>query len=300
MIFAKRQLAYSQYWIEGETMSAEYRPISAISFKVIDKRLEKNGIRVDMSGAITALIGPDGTLFATPEGNSTHFERKLGVDVQIILDMIETVYGITVVDENDHRFWGFASHDEMLAAYRHPSRPLNVSPRNWILIEGPSIGDADFTAAWLGAAVQADEALQAYFQKNPGFRERLRRLEIASDIEFAPCAMAFVRMWLEGKGVFGTDLFDSEDAGLFSIMAPAGFFMRTGERYQMTVPQRVNLVAIRDALVRLAETEDKDGFLHPEKLLVTMTMKEAEGWKHRLMAMDWQQRLADRELLLDI
>jgi hypothetical protein len=280
-------------------MSAEYRPVSAISFNVIDKRVEKYGIKVDLSAAITALIGPQGTLFATPEGNSTHFECHLGVDVQTILDTIETEYGITVVDENDHRFWGFTSHDEMLAAYSHPGRPSNVPARNWILIEGPSIGDADFTTAWLGAAVQADEALQAYFRTNPSFRERLRRLEIVSLIEFAPCAMAFVRMWLEGMGIFGIDLFDSEDAELFSIMAAAGFFMRTGERYQMTVPQRVNLVAIRDALVRLAETEDKDGFLHPEKLMVTMTWKEAESWKHRLMAIDRQQRLADRAVLLE-
>jgi hypothetical protein len=87
-------------------VSAEFRPVSPISFKVIDKRLEKYGIRVDLSGATTALIGPHGTLFATPEGNSTHFECKLGVDVQIMLDMIETKYGMPVVDENDHRFWG--------------------------------------------------------------------------------------------------------------------------------------------------------------------------------------------------
>src|ERR1700687_509173 len=104
---------------------------------------------------------------------------------------------------------------------------------------------------------------------------------------------------LKKKGVFGIDLFDSEEAELVSIMAAAGFFMRTGERYQMTVPQRLNLVAIRDALVRLAETEDKDGFLHPERLLVTLTREEANSWKRRLMAMDWQQRLADREALLE-
>ena len=87
-------------------------------------------------------------------------------------------------------------------------------------------------------------------------------------------------------------------AGLI-IQAPVGFFMRTGQRYQMTIPQRVDIVAIRDALVRLAETEDKDGFLHPERLLVTMTRAEAESWKRRLMAMDRQQRLADREALLE-
>ena len=276
-------------------MSAEYRPVSAIPFHVIDKRLEKYGIKVDLSGAVTALIGPYGSLFARPEGDSTHFERHICVDTQAVLDAIETEYGIEIVDENDHRFWGFASDDEVVEACRRPGRTFEV---DWILIEGPSIGDADFTMAWLGAVVEADEVLEAYFQKDPRFRETLRRLEIASLIEFAPRALAFVRMWLE-EGVFAIDRFDSEYAEMFSVMAPVGFFTRTGQRYQMTIPQRVDIVAIRDALVRLAETEDKDGFLHPERLLVTMTRGEAESWKRRLMAMDRQQRLADREALLE-
>jgi hypothetical protein len=46
-------------------------------------------------------------------------------------------------------------------------------------------------------------------------------------------------------------------------------------------------VAIRDALLQLAETEDKDGFVHPERLLVTMTRKEVESWKHRLKSINW-------------
>jgi hypothetical protein len=48
----------------------------------------------------------------------------------------------------------------------------------------------------------------------------------------------------------------------------------------------------------VAETEDKEPFLHPEELLVTLTRKEAESWKHRLTAMNLQQRLADREVRL--
>ena len=38
-------------------MSAEYRPVFAIPFRDIDKRLEKYGIKVDMSGHITTLTG---------------------------------------------------------------------------------------------------------------------------------------------------------------------------------------------------------------------------------------------------
>src|SRR5258708_19043825 len=83
----------------------------------------------------------------------------------------------------------------MMICWSRSGRPSEVSPRNWVLVEGPSIGDANFTIAWLMAAVEADKALQAYFQEHPRFRERLRRIEIFSLIEFAPCGMAFVRMW---------------------------------------------------------------------------------------------------------
>src|SRR5437899_118619 len=169
-------------------MSAEYKPVYTIAFNLIDKRLEKYGIKVELSDAITALRGPHGTLFARPEGTSTRFERRLGVDVQAILDAIETEYGITIVDENDYRFWGFTGRNEMLAAYSRTSRPSEVSPRNWILIEGPCILDADFTAAWLATAVQADEVLDGYFQTNPSFREWLYRLETTTVFKFAPWA----------------------------------------------------------------------------------------------------------------
>ena len=43
---------------EGEIISAEYRPISAMPFHVIDRRVEKHGIEIELSGALTCLIGP--------------------------------------------------------------------------------------------------------------------------------------------------------------------------------------------------------------------------------------------------
>ena len=80
-------------------MSAEYRPVFAIPFRDIDKRLEKYGIKVDMSGHDDRLTGPNGTLVATPEGDSTHFERNLRADTEAVLNAIQTEYGIEIVDE---------------------------------------------------------------------------------------------------------------------------------------------------------------------------------------------------------
>src|SRR5437016_5047758 len=54
-----------------------------------------------------------------------------------------------------------------------------------------------------------------------------------------------------------------ETAPVFPIMTASGFFTRTGQRYQMTIPQGVNIGAIRDALLELAEREGEHSFLHP-------------------------------------
>ena len=87
-------------------MSTEYRPVFAIQFSALDKRLEKYGIKVDISDHNTALTGPNGILVATPEGESIHCERKLRVDTEAVLNAIQTEYGIEIVDENDHAILG--------------------------------------------------------------------------------------------------------------------------------------------------------------------------------------------------
>lgn len=98
-------------------MSAEYRPEYEKPFHTIDKRLEKYGIEVEHRGAVTSLIGPFGTLLAAAEGSSTRFERALAVDTHAVIDALEIEYGTKIVDENDHRFWGFSSREEMDNAF---------------------------------------------------------------------------------------------------------------------------------------------------------------------------------------
>ena len=109
-------------------MSMEYRPVSAIQFSSIDNRLEKYGLKVEMSGHATALSGRNGVLFAKPEGESTHFERKLGVDTEDVLEAIRTEYGVEIVDENDYRFWGFSSEEAMLGGVGSVIIPAMAPP----------------------------------------------------------------------------------------------------------------------------------------------------------------------------
>jgi hypothetical protein len=96
---------------QENAMSVEFGPVTTIPFHYIDERLEKYGIKVERYGYRTALIGRNGTLFVTPEGESTHFENKF-VDTDDVLDAIRAEYQVEIVDEEDRRFWGYSTWDE--------------------------------------------------------------------------------------------------------------------------------------------------------------------------------------------
>ena len=85
----------------------------------------------------------------------------------------------------------------------------------------------------------------------------------------------------------------------FAMMIEMGFFVLTGQRYQMTIPTGLSIDTVRRAALKYALTEDEDYLLHPEYLIITMPFDQAEAWQERLRVMDSQRRCADRLLLLD-
>ena len=82
------------------------------------------------------------------------------------------------------------------------------------------------------------------------------------------------------------------------VMAAVGFFLQTGDRYQMTIPKHLTVDLIKEALLQLASTEDAECVFHPENLLASITRAQTQEWNQRLSAMPWQQRVADRDALL--
>lgn len=168
----------------------------------------------------------------------------------------------------------------------------------WVLIEGPSCGDAEFTAQWLLAAISADRLLEDYYAVDPSFRPSISALETMYCVEFAPAAMAFVRKWLKTRSAFSLSLLDSQWSNMFAIMAAASFLTRTDDRYQMTLPGDLTVTQIKQAILQLAATEDSEHFHHPEQFLTTMSRYQAKCGKQELCRLNWQQRLADRDALL--
>lgn len=77
-------------------------------------------------------------------------------------------------------------------------------------------------------------------------------------------------------------------------------FVLTGQCYQMAIPPRLTISIVKAAVLRYAETEDAEYYLHPEHLATTMSATEAEEWQRRLRCMDERQRNADRATLLEL
>jgi hypothetical protein len=172
----------------------------------------------------------------------------------------------------------------------------------WVLVEGPSPGDAEFLGRWLLAAAEADRALREQFRQNPGLKQQISRLEVLRLVEFSPAVMTGVELLMENLTCFSLDLWDEwgEMGEIFTVMAELGFFRLTGNRYQMTIPREVVTGSrIESALLSLAATEDVEYVLHPEEPVTCLSKPEAQKWQLRLERLPWMQRVADRDFLIE-
>jgi hypothetical protein len=94
------------------------------------------------------------------------------------------------------------------------------------------------------------------------------------------------------KPLFTAFLVRLEDieADEFTLMAAMGFFVCAGDHYRMAIPSRLTLATVKAAALAYASTEaetDGDGCscLHPEQLVVTMSLENATASRERLQKM---------------
>ena len=87
--------------------------------------------------------------------------------------------------------------------------------------------------------------------------------------------MEFIYSWQDRWPAYAFNLFASNWFEAFAYMAGAGFFTRTDQHYQMTLPPALTSETIARALLQLAATEDADDCLNPQWLLATMTEEDA-------------------------
>jgi hypothetical protein len=166
-----------------------------------------------------------------------------------------------------------------------------------ILVEGPAWGDAEFYGNWLLLAAKANGLLQQARNGDPEFSKSIETLEVLQYLDFGIMATVFMSQFVDGK--FQTFVIgpDSSDLLDFVLMVEMGFFTLTGDRYQMTVPTKLDMDLVKLAHLKLAGTEDAD-WIHPERLVVDMSRPRAIKFQRLLRDMDQDQRLADRRALL--
>jgi hypothetical protein len=179
-----------------------------------------------------------------------------------------------------------------------PGEPPDGQPR-MVLIEAPGWGDAEFYAAWLSSATKAKSLLDAIRKSDPELQERLEDYEVLYPWDFALAGALLVSHLGPEFPTLAIDL--SEEcfyADMFCIMAELGFYELTGDRYQMTLPATLDVATVRDAVLKLAETMDEDEVVHPERLVLSISRREAKDWHRRLSELSEMARLTDRGILL--
>lgn len=168
----------------------------------------------------------------------------------------------------------------------------------YILIEGPRWGDAEFYAKWLSAAANAERLWKKAQAEDPHFAEQIDRLQVVYSFDFGISATYFLGQLTKEFFTMAIRV-DSEDGEFISVMVEMGFFVLTGERYQMVIPPQLDLSRVKKAALKLAQTEDADYVIHPELIVRAMPFREAKAWQRRLGEMDERQRLCDRRLLIE-
>jgi hypothetical protein len=166
-----------------------------------------------------------------------------------------------------------------------------------ILVEGPAWGDARFYGNWLLSAATANELMVSLKKNDPEFRRAAEAIETIFCLDFGIAATVFLKRLADTA--YETFILDpaSEDLIDFVLMSEMGFFSLTGERYQMTSPSHLDANKVKQAHIKLAETEDEE-WIHPERLVVDMPCSRAETFQQLLGKMNQGQRLADRHALL--
>ena len=163
--------------------------------------------------------------------------------------------------------------------------PIDES-ENCILVEGPRWGDAEFYGGWLLAAAET-EVLWKKAIEDPEFNKAINDLclRLGYFPDFGMAACSFQMRLREHRTSFVLRL-ENEEADEFAMMAGMGFFERAGDHYRMAIPSGLTLASVRAAALAYAATEDKEYYLHPEYLVTTMSLAEADTRQRRLLAID--------------
>ena len=140
--------------------------------------------------------------------------------------------------------------------------------------------------------------MEVALASNPKFR---RRFDGINHPDLNIDAMVFILYLIKDES-YCSFVIDITVEGIeFFQLAELGFFVRTGNRYQMSIPESITPESTAAALERLLHAIDDDGVMHhAEKIILCMPRSKAEEWQDRLGSLSDEARLADRNILLGL
>jgi hypothetical protein len=159
----------------------------------------------------------------------------------------------------------------------------------FILVEGPGWGNVEFFGKWLSAAAKAD-ALWNEAVKDRIFEQQVALLTGIHTPNFGMAAMSFVSELQKDHISFMVSLNfelmeDLHEVEQLVMMIEMGFFVRTGQHYQMAIPVNLNIKTVKMAALKFVQILAGEP-LHTEGLVATMPYAEAKAWQSRQRKLD--------------
>jgi hypothetical protein len=148
------------------------------------------------------------------------------------------------------------------------------------LVQTPTWGDVKFFGHWFLAVAEAKQAMEVALESDPRLRERF---EFAVKTDLGIDALLYIHYIVGWYSSFVIDI-TSEDADGFFVFAQLGFFVLTGNRYQMSIPQNISPKDAAAAIERLLSTEDGEFVRHHENIIKCMTRSDAAECQRQLRA----------------
>ena len=159
----------------------------------------------------------------------------------------------------------------------------------YILVEGPGWGKVEFFGKWLVAAAKAAALWNKAFQDRI-FEQQVALLTAACVPIFDMAAMSFVLVLQKNHISFMVPLNrelseELHEVEALAMMIEMGFFVRTGQHYQMAIPVNLNIKTVKMAALKFAKTADEES-LHLDTLVATIPYAEAKAWQSRQRKLD--------------
>jgi hypothetical protein len=151
-----------------------------------------------------------------------------------------------------------------------------------VLGQGPAWGDAQFYGEWLLAAAEA-QVLWGAALEDQEFAKQVERVCIIYEPDFGIAATIMLINLRAHWTSFVLDL-QSEDGEDFAMMFSMEFFIQRGRTCRMTVPPRLTLDTLKDAILTFARTEDHEYVLDPEQLVTCMSAAAAKVLQKQINA----------------